>query len=189
MGRVWADDANGPRARAQAESISAGLYGSAVPGFAGPGRALGPRHTDVPLVRDPADYPGSEAIDNTLRGDQPVVTRPPKTHIDRPLPPTSAEVPWEKYSPHQPGFTLRRDQAGSAQVLPPPRGDLSVSDLIGRQFFESGEPSAAPGPLCAHCFQPMRPGPAGLVKKYCSADCRKRAWNAKKQAAAVAVAV
>jgi hypothetical protein len=92
-------------------------------------------------------------------------------------------VPWEQHPPHPPGFLVRHAQGGGAQVLAA-SGERTVADLIGRAYFAADGPDPAPGPVCAHCFKPMQPGPAGSVKKFCSPACRREAWGAQKQAAA-----
>ena len=179
---VW----NGPRERARAETVSQGLYDSAAPGFCGPGRYLAPRHADRPIVRDPGVYPGDAAVTAALAGDTPPTIRLPRSQTDRLLPvPPAGEVPWEKNSPRKPGFTLRRDQAGSAQVLPPSRVDHGFADYVGRELFSSGQPDNPAGPICAYCFKPFTPSTRGgrTNQQYCCATHRKYAGFDRRKAA------
>ena len=163
-------------------SVSAGLYASE---DIGPGRYLPPR--DIPLARslDPKTHPGSAQIDDQLAGEQPIVTRMPETVVERPQPePGTAEVPWERNSWQTPGFLLRRDHAGSAQVVPPPSGVRSVADYLGAAVFESGQPSPAAGPVCAcGCGKALRETSRHGMK-YFNATHRKNASLRRAKAAA-----
>ena len=188
MSAVWSDNRNGPRERARAETLSQGLSGGVTPDFPGPGRFYGPRHTDRPIVRDPGDYPISAAVDDVLRGDEPVTTRPPKTLVDRPLPEPGSEVPWEQNGPHQPGFLLRRDHQGSAQVVPSPSGVRPVADYLGAAYFAPDGPAAVPPGACLWCGETLQPakhsGGGTDKKKYCSASHRAQAATRRKKQAA-----
>lgn len=170
----------------------------------GPGRDL--RAPPPRRVLDPCDYPSSAQLDRALAGaDEPpdVIYRAQPADLpvgqlyDRPQRPVGSrrepqdprvyqqctELATEQHPPphRKSGFRVHRDHGGGAQALPV-RRDRTVADYLGAQHFAPDGPDAAPGPFCAYCFQAMQPGPAGSGKKYCTADCRKRAWLQKQAA-------
>ena len=127
---------------------------------------------------DPKDYPGSDALDQALAGGT--------IRADRPAPVArhGAEVGWEKNPPHKPGYEVRSDSGGGAQ-LRAIRIEHTVAEMIGREYFD-GEAGTVPGPLCAWCHQPMTaPARRGTEqKKYCSRSHKTLATQARAKARA-----
>lgn len=57
---------------------------------------------------------------------------------------------------------------------------------LGPEHWLPGDwPDEAPGPICEweHCSKTLTPGPAGSNKRFCSAQCRRKAWMQKQAAA------
>jgi len=132
-GAVWRDDRNGPRERARAETLSQGLGGGIPPDFAGPGRYLGSRNP-VPAYarRDPKTHPGSEAVDDALRGDQPVITYQ-DTDAD-PLPagqlyagPARADIRRDRGTAQLAGAGIAADHSRASKVNVPPQSAPQAS--------------------------------------------------------------
>jgi hypothetical protein len=117
VGVTWDDTgrppANDPRDRGFVDTMSEGLRGSLPDGVdTGPGRYLGPRY-GVAQQLDPKDYPGAEAVDNVLRGEQPVITR--QYTVNPPDADTS--IPQHQlYGPPNPR-EITRDGTGGAQLV------------------------------------------------------------------------
>ena len=183
MAAIWRDGANGPRKRSRAESLSQGLYGAVTsPEFAGPGRFYPPRDPLPVRHLDAKTYPFSNDLDRELAGVEPPVRR--TSPSDR-----RGDAPAWDFNPPTRGRGIHRDGQGGAERQPVRVAVDLHDDLmsqLGPEHWLPGErPDAAPGRICAHepCGKILTPGPAGSYKKFCSADCRHKAWLQKKQAA------
>lgn len=190
MGAVWQSPAGGPGRDLRSPPPRRVWDQKDHPGSYAMDRTLAGRDEQPVIQRatQTPDLPAGQLYDAPHRADirrdlgAAQVVRKAVSKPQQPVVQNDDEVGWETNSPRQKtGFRVIRSH-GSAQMVPV-HADPSVSSLIGAHYFTPDGPSAAPGPVCAWCFEPLTPGPAGSEKKYCCASHRVRGNEQRKKEA------